>query len=172
MARKTDRPADKAWNAKRRFKRAAERYEKAAAKASPVEAARLRKQAEYMRSQADLMRKGADIPARTAKRIQASKLTLEGARKNKQKRRDIVARELMNTDVGAKIYGATVSIWQDSKYTDRDKALMDFFGVSDLMGVIEAFERQFGEDLYSDDEQPLIRPSEMLALRAILAFGL
>ena len=40
------------------------------------------------------------------------------------------------------------------------------------MGVIELFEKEFGQDLYKGDDESLVRPSEMLALRAILAFGL
>lgn len=172
MARKTDRPADKAWNAIRRYKRQAERYEKQAKMASSAEASRLRQQAQYLRGQASRLYKGKDT-AKNQARIQAQSYSaLQGTRKDMQKRRDIEAAEIMKTNVGAKIYGATVSIWQDSPYTDRNRALIEHFGVSDLMGVIELFEKEFGEDLYKDDDSPLYRPSEMLALRAILAFGL
>lgn len=164
--------SDDAYNARRRFKRAAERYERDAAKASPIEAARLRKQAEYMRTQAELTYKGRDNATHMKKRIKDSFSTLEGARKDVGKRRDIEASELMKTDIGAKIYGATVSIWQDSKYADRDVALMKYFGVTDLMGVIEKFEAEFGEKLYSKDFEPNLKPSEALALAAILAFDI
>lgn len=163
---------DDVYNARRRFKRAAERYERDAAKASPIEAARLKKQAEYMRSQAELTYKGKDNAVRMEKRIKYSFSTLEGARKDVGKRRDIEAHELMKTDIGAKIYGATVSIWQDSKYSNRDVALMEYFGVSDLMGVIEKFESEFGEKLYSKDFEPNLKPSEALALASILAFDI
>ena len=172
MARKTDRPADKIWNARRRYNRAAERYERDALTASPAEAARLRKQAEYMRQQSELLRKGKDTASGRKKRVQASFSTLEGTKKDVGKRRDIEAREIMNTNVGAKIYGATVSIWQDSPYANRDVALMEYFGVTDLMGVIEKFEAEFGEKLYSDDFEPNLKPSEALALASILAFDI
>ena len=171
MAR-AKRASDEAYNARRRLKRQAERYKKQAATASASKASRLQQQAKYLESQASRLYHGKDT-AKNQARIQAQSYSaLQGTRKDTQKRRDIEAAEIMKTNVGAKIYGATVSIWQDSPYADRNKALIEHFGVSDLMGVIELFEREFGEDLYKDDEDPLYRPSEMLALRAILAFGL
>lgn len=171
MAR-AKRASDEAYNARRRLKRQAERYKKQAATASASKASRLQQQAKYLESQASRLYQGKDT-AKNQARIQAQSYSaLQGTRKDTQKRRDIEAAEIMKTNVGAKIYGATVSIWQDSPYTDRNKALIEHFGVTDMMGVIELFEREFGEDLYKDDDSPLYRPSEMLALRAILAFGL
>lgn len=171
MAR-AKRASDEAYNARRRLKRQAERYKKQAAASSPGKASRLEQQAKYLECQASRLYKGADT-AKNQMRIRAQSYSaLQKNRKDVGKRRDIEAAEIMKTNVGAKIYGATVSIWQDSKYTDRNVALMEYFGVTDMMGVIEAFEREFGEDLYKDDDSPLYRPSEMLALRAILAFGL
>lgn len=171
MAR-AKRASDEAYNARRRLKRQAERYKKQASTASASKASRLQQQAKYLESQASRLYQGKDTAKNQARIKAQSYSALQGTRKDTQKRRDIEAAEIMKTNVGAKIYGATVSIWQDSKYGDRNRALMEYFGVTDMMEVIEAFEREFGEDLYKDDDSPLYRPSEALALRAILAFGL
>lgn len=170
MARKTDRPADKIWNARRRYNRAAERYERDAMTASPVEAVRLRKQAEYMRQQSELLRKGKDTASGRKKRVQSSFSTLEGVKKDVGKRRDIEAREIMKTNAGKRVYAATTSIWEDSEYSTREQALIEYFGVTDLMGVIELFEEKLGGALYEDMESR--DAYEQVALQAILAFNL
>lgn len=171
MARKR-KPSDDVYNARRRLKRQAARYEKQARSASPTESARLEQQARYLRNQAQRLYKGADTESRQRRIIGDSFSALEGVKSDKGKRRDIEAREILKTSAGKRIYGATVSIWQDSPYHTREQALIEYFGVSDLMGVIEKFEGEFGERLYSDEGEPYVNPSEALALLAILAFGI
>lgn len=171
MAR-AKRESDKLYNARRRLKRQAERYRKQSEISTPLKASRLQQQAKYLESQASRLYKGKDTAKNQARIKAQSYSALQGTREDTQKRRDIEALEIMKTNVGAKIYGATVSIWQDSAYPDRNKALIKHFGVTDLMGVIEKFEAEFGEKLYSDDFEPNLKPSEALALAAILAFDI
>lgn len=169
MARKR-KPSDDVYNARRRMKRQAERYRKQAASTSPGKAARLQQQAKYLESQAQRLYKGADTPARQKKLIAESYSTLEGLKKDKAKRRDIEAREIMKTNAGKRIYAATTSIWEDSDYPTREQALIEYFGVDDLMGVIELFEEKLGGALYEDMESR--DAYEQVALQAILAFNL
>lgn len=68
-------------------------------------------------------------------------------------RRAQEADRIMSSSAGSRIYGATVNIWSDSAYHDRDKALMDYFGTDDMMGVIEKFEEEFPDTLYGDTDK-------------------
>lgn len=78
-------------------------------------------------------------------------------------RRAEEADRIMSSSAGSRIYGATTNIWakvgEDGKLTDRysyrerNKALMDYFGVDDMMGVIEKFEEEFPDTLYGDTDK-------------------
>lgn len=78
-------------------------------------------------------------------------------------RRAKEAEKIMSSSAGSRIYGATTNIWakvgEDGKltdrysYKDRNKALMEYFGVDDMMGVIEKFEEEFPDTLYGDTDK-------------------
>lgn len=68
-------------------------------------------------------------------------------------RREEEASRIMSSSAGSRIYGATVNIWGDKAYKDRDKALMEYFGTDDMMGVIEKFEEEFPDTLYGDSDK-------------------
>lgn len=68
-------------------------------------------------------------------------------------RRAQEADRIMSSSAGSRIYGATVNIWSDKSYKDRDRALMEYFGTDDMMGVIEKFEEEFPDTLYGDTDK-------------------
>lgn len=78
-------------------------------------------------------------------------------------RRTVEAERIMSSSAGSRIYGATTNIWaklgEEGRLTDkfsyreRNRALMDYFGVDDMMGVIEKFEEEFPDTLYGDADK-------------------
>ena len=78
---------------------------------------------------------------------------------DEQAGREALARELLEIPmVARRIYGATESIWNASDEegnkldpSERNQAIMDYFGKSDMLAVIEMFEDEVG-GLYDVDE--------------------
>ena len=78
---------------------------------------------------------------------------------NEQAGREALATELLEIPmVARRIYGATESIWNatdEEGYkldpSERNQAIMDYFGKSDMLAIIEMFEKEVG-GLYDVDE--------------------
>ena len=175
MARRAKK-SDPIYNARRRFKRAAQRYEREAAIASGSEASRLRELARINLTKAirtyensDDYKKNRDI-SEMAKRINPkishkkateddiAKLEIESKFVTTnadfatgEAKRQFEAKQIMNSDIGKRIYAATVNIWMDGDYSDRDDAIMEFFGVDNLADLIDVF-TESGIDIYSNPD--------------------
>ena len=79
-------------------------------------------------------------------------------------RREQEAQAILNSDVGARIYAGTVEIWTDEmpdasgditrrkSVEDINQAIMDYFGMSSMMDVIELLEEKTGISLFSNPE--------------------
>lgn len=93
--------------------------------------------------------------------------TLESTRKNPDKRREAEARAVLrSSELGRRIIGGYVDVWRDeATYIDTKtgqqkvdtskifKALYKYFGVSNVADLVEAVEKDIGEDLYSMGKQ-------------------
>lgn len=99
-----------------------------------------------------------DLISKSLEYVQPAKLTGEQAR---EWRRDQEAQAILSGPIGSRIYAGLVDIWAQPKYQDGElvnkrttedinKAIMDYYGVSSMMDVIEILERQI--DLYADPE--------------------
>ena len=175
MARFTGRPSDLAWNARRRYARQAERYAKQAQKAGGMEKSRLENLAtnalenayrtyeDPTKAQTQMI-KGLEsdlnprIPLRkpSAERrqrvIESSKeIALESSLSDDETRRELEAESILSNDIGNRIYGATVDIWKNADYGDRNQAIMEHFGVDSMADVLDILEAS-GIDIYADPE--------------------
>lgn len=178
-ARATKR-GDYFYNARRRFNRRAERLFNQAANAVGETAARLRDQAisnlkdavrlyENERDRAKFEAKMASkydvdlsnvkqaTPAQRAQLANESYDTLRGAT------RERAAKEIMSGPAGKRIMASTADIWKKAiktnengeRVVDMDMAyrlIMRHFGVDSMADVIDIYEDELGEDLYSDPE--------------------
>ena len=187
---------DDLYNARRRLKRRAQRLEKAAATESDAAVkARLEAETSSLYEEAaagyivdrDRQRfvnskglQGYKVTADqwSAQKRQAyiseSKRQLEGSMQNDDQRRYRTAKTLMKSPVGRRIYAATVDVWRDYEYSDRDSAIMDFFGVDSMADVIDMFEEELGEDLYEEldsEEKYLGVTAQGMAFVQDLAYG-
>lgn len=96
--------------------------------------------------------------------IQRSFTTLSGAETSN---RDNMAREILSSgNIGSRFYGGLVQIWDGSEESRQhpNQAILDFFGKSSLMDVIEELEEQ-GIDLYAPDENDDVYKSAQLQLQ-------
>lgn len=166
--------SDDAYNARRRYYRQAQRYEKQAAQAATaVEAGRYRtlagRQTERALvtyedpTKAKLSKPLQDLTSRLSVRkplrkpgesyqadVIATSVNANPDKMSDADRRDYEARSIMGTEVGHRIYGAFADVWKDAP-ANRDQAIMDYLGASDMMEVIEIIEEQ-GIDIYADPE--------------------
>ena len=164
---------DEMRNARRRFSRQAERYVNEARKAEGALRTRYENLArdslrnalstyaegtpasKYGKDIKELLNVLGDVKARPSKTaeqlIRESYSQLRGASRADAVRRAKDAQSILNSPVGSRIYGATVDIWKGAP--DINRALMEYFETDDMMGVIEKFESEFGENLYRDTEQ-------------------
>lgn len=166
--------SDDAYNARRRYYRQAQRYEKQATQAATaIEAERYRTLAARQTeralatyedpTKARLSKPIQDLTSRLSVRKPLRKptesyqadviATSENVNPDKMSdadRRDYEARSIMGTEVGHRIYGAFADVWKDDP-ANRDQAIMDYLGASDMMEVIEIIEEQ-GIDIYADPE--------------------
>lgn len=79
-------------------------------------------------------------------------------------RREQEAQAILHSDVGSRIYAGTVEIWTDDvsdvsgdvlrkkNVEDINKAIMEHFGVSSMMDVIELLEEKTGISLFANPE--------------------
>lgn len=90
---------------------------------------------------------------------------LESNLNSPENRRELEAREILSSDVGSRIYAATRDLWIDyvdadehGHIADRDKIeerIMDAFGVDSMADVVEMFEKEMGEDLYTKPDDSI-----------------
>lgn len=166
--------SDDAYNARRRYYRQAQRYEKQAAQAATaVEAGRYRTLAARQTeralatyedpTKARLSKPIQDLTSRLSVRkplkkptesyqadVIATSVNANPDKMSDADRRDYEARSIMGTEVGHRIYGAFADVWKDDP-ENRDQAIMNYLGASDMMEVIEIIEEQ-GIDVYADPE--------------------
>lgn len=187
---------DALYNARRRLKRRAQRLEKAAAVESDA-AVRARLEAEAValyeeaasgyeqeRYRAKFVSDtgisgykvtaGEWSPEKRKAYISRSIGELEGAIASDEQRRWRTAKTLLKSPVGRRVYAATVDVWRDGDYQDRDAAITDFFGVDDMADVLDIFESELGEDLYEDlddEEKYLNVAARGMAFVQDLAWG-
>lgn len=165
---------DAAYNARRRYYRQAERYEKQATQAgTAMEAGRLRKlgsralekamqtyedptQARFSKPIQDLERSlNPNAPLRKpgtgyqSKIIEESEKTATVGGMSEYEMQEYEASEILTGSIGRRVFGAFADVWKDSE--DREGAILDYFGASNMMEVIEAIE-DAGIDIYSDPE--------------------
>lgn len=174
MAR-AKRAGDLAWNARRRYARQAERYMKQAQQATGIEKSRLENLAtnalekayqtyqDPSKAQTSMIKNlepqlNPRIPTRRPsderrqRAIETSEETaLESSLSDDETRRELEAEAILSGDIGNRIYGATVDIWKNADYADRNQAIMDYFGADSMADVLEAIEAE-GIDLYEDPE--------------------
>lgn len=166
--------SDDAYNARRRYYRQAQRYEKQAAQAATaIEAGRYRTLAARQTeralatyedpTKARLSKPIQDLSSRLSVRkplkkptesyqadVIATSVNANPDKMSDADRRDYEARSIMGTEVGHRIYGAFADVWKEDP-ANRDQAIMDYLGASDMMEVIEIIESQ-GIDVYADPE--------------------
>jgi hypothetical protein len=166
--------SDDAYNARRRYYRQAQRYEKQAAQAATaIEAGRYKTLAARQTeralatyedpTKARLSKPIQDLTSRLSVRkplkkpsesrqtdVIATSINANPDKMSDADRRDYEARSSMGTEVGHRIYGAFADVWKDDP-ANRDQAIMDYLGASDMMEVIEIIEEQ-GIDIYADPE--------------------
>lgn len=190
MARKRRPTGDDATNARKRYAREANRYIRQADQASsPASRERFMTLAEQSTKKAlstydevvpvskmrkelkeAVLRTGAefeDLTDERRKAIRARSIKDEVSAQSKVKRgeqkRENMAKGLLNTHVGSRIFGALSEIWQPAIYTGDDgkthidqkemtKLIFDYLGVDNWMQAIERFEEVYGEELYSDPD--------------------
>lgn len=174
MAR-AKRAGDLAWNARRRYARQAERYMKQAQQATGIEKSRLKNLAtnalekayqtyqDPSKAQTSMIKNlepqlNPRIPTRRPsderrkRAIETSKeIALESSLSDDETRRELEAEAILSGDIGNRIYGATVDIWKNADYADRNQAIMDYFGADSMADVLEAIEAE-GIDIYEDPE--------------------
>ena len=175
MARKS-KAGDKAYNARRRYARQAERYAKRAEQLQGTESTRLRTLATralenaYRTYEDPTKAKGSKLIQDLTKKLnprtpvrkpsaelrknvieESESRALESSLEDEDERREIEAEEILSSSIGSRIYGALVDIWKDSPYSDRNDAIMDWFGVDSMADVIEEIENA-GIDIYAEPE--------------------
>lgn len=157
--------SDEEYNARRRYRRAAERYAKQAGKATgaakrrfeALERENIRKAestyskrpkkgaqvTEKMRSMI-----GKDFQPTLNERARALAESEEALAGNQNARR--MAQELLRTEnIRSRFYGGLVEIWRGS--SDRNQALYDFFGTDD-MSLIMAYVETIAPGIYDKAE--------------------
>ena len=166
--------SDVTYNARRRYRRQAERYEKKAAESSGIEKSRYENLAKtsleksYLLYDKPTTAKGTRKMQEMSQRLKPRRAVRDLTKKEKAKlierskgatksemsddeAREFEAQDIMRSSVGDRIYGALVDIWRDSGYSNRDYAIMDFFGVESMAEVLDAIE-EAGIDIYADPE--------------------
>ena len=171
----SDISSTSAYNARRRYARLAERYMKQAADMKGIEKSRtetlarsaleraISTYADPKKAMGSSLIKGLakqlkpTMPTKKVgegirgQHIAESYAALDKVRTDDSIRRELEAQEILETDIGNRVYGALVDIWKDSDYADRNQAIMDYFGAESMADVIQAIE-DAGIDLYADPE--------------------
>ena len=192
MASRAKRQSDEIYNARRRFRREAERYMKKAAGAKGATKSRYEAQARQAlnraaatyekfnigKTQLDTVARQLDVEAsqlKPAKRLNADRRmkainksyeSLEGV-KALTSDRDASAKAILSSgNVGSRFYGGFSEIWATSEEgkANPNAAIADFFGVEDVMAVLEMLESA-GIDIYQASENSEVYKSVQLALQ-------
>ena len=178
MARKDTRynreASDEAYNARRRFARKAKRYADMAEKAtgevraryetiardaledamSTYEKGTTRKEMSKNIRELDERLKPLDVFRREPKKRITKKQQERSIEslysRDEETRRKEEAKSILNTGVGSRIYAGTIEVWGELDYSEREQAIVDYFGVNDMLDVIKMFEKEFGEELYAE----------------------
>lgn len=174
MAR-AKKKGDANWNAIRRYARQAERYMKQASTMQGMEKSRTEALARSSLERAistysdpskadnySLIKKlskelNPSKPTRSGGKASQSRLraesyaALEENREDDEIRRELEAEEILESDIGNRVYGALVDVWKDAPYSDRNDAIMEHFGVDSMADVLDAIE-DAGIDIYADPE--------------------
>lgn len=107
--------------------------------------------------------KGGLSTANIAKAIEASYSTLSSTATS----RDQMARDILSIgNVGSRFYGGLVDIWGKNEESRKhpNKAILEYFGKSSMMDVIEELERA-GVDIYTAEENAKTYKSAQLKLQ-------
>ena len=211
------KPGDQAYNARRRYYRAAERYLKQAQNAVGAQVARLKALAEnrlrdalntYDKRTSQRFAKpiqriasalGIDLDAerqtiqqrsdKEAERIRERYISEQRSKeatsesKDPETLRQREAQALFNTDVGSRIIGGTVELWQDeASYVAPDGSmkidnakilpvLFEKFGVDNLADLIDKMEGIAGEKLYEAPGREEFYESAKITIQTYIANG-
>lgn len=145
VPRKTDRPSDKAYNARRRLKRAAEKLKNQAGKAIGMTRQRLEHQADELLEKAQKTYQVKGEYKFDVDRLESyTEKMFTGVDEEK------MTQVMLSGPVGKRIYAATASIWKDSDLPIND-AIKQHFGVETMGEVVEWFEKRVS-DLYENTE--------------------
>ena len=171
---------DELYNARRRYTRSAQRYMEKAESETGVLSERYKELARGELKKAigtyekeptskpvkDLMNrlgvgkqsaKGMD----KEKLVRESKSSLESSLKDSEIRREREARAILNSKIGHRIYGGTVSIWKGRE--DIDAAIMEHFGVDSMADVIDLLEQEI--DLYQVEDVPETSSGDVVRMK-------
>ena len=171
---------DELYNARRRYTRSAQRYMEKAENETGVLSERYKELARGELKKAigtyekeptskpvkDLMQrlgvgkqsaKGMD----KEKLVRESKSSLESSLKDSEVRREREARAILNSKIGHRIYGGTVSIWKGRE--DIDAAIMEHFGVDSMADVIDMLEQEI--DLYQAEDVPETSSGDVVRMK-------
>lgn len=174
MARRRKK-SDDVYNARRRYRRQAERYErksrasKGIARTRYFELARnaIEKAIATYHKATDKItgavrdiaqRLGVSIDDPSIKQrakdvgslVRESKDSLASAYTGDELRTREARALLKRGNIGSKFFAGTIEVWQDVPYEDREQAILDFFGKTNLMDVLEELEKV--ADIYRADE--------------------
>lgn len=179
MAR-AEKRGDSTYNARRRFVREAERFQKLANKSAGAERDRytylakesLSKAAELYENRGKIKRSasfnrlanelGINLSDYEFNEKRTETLKKQSERYVKLSSRERMARAILDSSVGSRIYGGLVDVWAQPTYKngelvyrrsaeDIDQLIMQHYGVDSMMDVIELLEKE-GRDLYADPE--------------------
>lgn len=195
MARKDTRynreASDEAYNARRRFARKAKRYADMAKNAvgeakaryetiardaledaiSTYEKGTSRKEWSKGIRELDEQLKPVDVFRRKPKK-RVSKSQRERSfealkSKDEETRRAREAKSILSSGAGNRIFAGTIDIWggENDDYYSRTQAIMEHFGLSDEMEIVEMFESELGKELYAEYKNT-IKYDELVAMIA------
>lgn len=178
--------SDPIYNARRRYRRAAERYIEKAEQAIGSE-----------RERFEILAKDA---IENAIRTYEDKSKIQGAVKRVAERLGVTRPEPVSEDrraqlvgqsyeslasapldknaeakrilkygnIAGRFYGGLSHIWEDLPYSQRDKAIMEFFGVDNLLDAMDIIRNEWGINLYEaeDNTQKYREQKEQVRNRA------
>ena len=154
--------SDELRNIRRRYERQAQRLEKRAENATPTDARYLRRAAEQARNQASKFyaKNITDAKPGTAKYAQAISNAISAANVSKSKatlelniggstdRNNMVGRLLLKGSAGSRFFAGTIEIWRGkTDYGERLQAVMDYFGVDNVLDAIKEYNSLIGDDV-------------------------
>lgn len=171
---------DELYNARRRYTRSAQRYMKMAEGETGILSERYKELARGELKKAlgtyekeptskpvkDLMNR-LGVGKQSAKGmdkerlVRESKRSLASSMKDSEVRREREARAILNSKIGHRIYGGTVSIWKGRE--DIDAAIMEHFGVDSMADVIDLLEQEI--DIYQVEDVPETSSGDVVRMK-------